>query len=243
MGTTNDNQDITSEAPKLLLCSSIASASDPGSNAVTKPQAGIGKEHPELSWYYMYLSYKELKRYIAVFSGRKAVKLRTSEGITEECYFCFKVFSYTEAGHRKRFEQCDYTKQEYAARRESARIVKEAFSTGSASQLNALTDEKEVQSSGWLFVCAPLEQLQRILSAMLPRQYLYESMPYNIELLNRPLEAYLQKKQRIRITGGIFHGKEGCIMRLHRNTRLVFAFGNMTVAISYLHAFPFEKVD
>ena len=114
MGTTNDNQDITSEAPKLLLCSSIASASDPGSNAVTKPQAGIGKEHPELSWYYMYLPYKELKRYIAVFSGRKAVKLRTSEGITEECYFCFKVFSYTEAGHRKRFEQCDYTKQEYA---------------------------------------------------------------------------------------------------------------------------------
>ena len=78
------NQDITGEAPKLLLCSSIASASDPGSNAVTKPQAGIGKEHPELSWYYMYLSYKELKRYIAVFSGRKAVKLRTSEGITEE---------------------------------------------------------------------------------------------------------------------------------------------------------------
>ena len=129
-----------------------------------------------------------------------------------------------------------------------------------------MTDEKEVQGSGWLFVCAPLEQLQRILSAMLPRQYLvtdyvthgaavipqrqmeefiylYESMPYKIELLNRPLEAYLQKKQRIRITGGIFHGKEGCIMRLHRNTRLVFAFGNMTVAISYLHAFPFEKVD
>ena len=231
MGTTNDNQDITSEAPKLLLCSSIASASDPGSNAVTKPQAGIGKEHPELSWYYMYLPYKELKRYIAVFSGRKAVKLRTSEGITEECYFCFKVFSYTEAGHRKRFEQCDYTKQEYAARRESARIVKEAFSTGSASQLNALTDEKEVQGSGWLFVCAPLEQLQRILSAMLPRQYLvtdyvthraavipqrqmeefiylYESMPYNIELMNRPLEDYLQKKQRIRITGGAqFGGK------------------------------------
>ena len=61
MGTTNDNQDITSEAPKLLLCSSIASASDPGSNAVTKPQAGIGKEHPELSWYYMYLPYKELR--------------------------------------------------------------------------------------------------------------------------------------------------------------------------------------
>ena len=66
MGIKNDNQDITSEAPKLLLSSSIASASDPGSNTVTKSQAGIGKEHPELSWYYMYLSYKELKRYISV---------------------------------------------------------------------------------------------------------------------------------------------------------------------------------
>ena len=93
MGTTNDNQDITSEAPKLLLSSSIASVSDPGSNAGIKPQAGIGKEHPELPWYYMYLSYKELKRYIAVFSGRKAVKLRTSEGPAEDRYFCFKIFS------------------------------------------------------------------------------------------------------------------------------------------------------
>ena len=45
------------------------------------------------------------------------------------------------------------------------------------------------------------------------------------------------------LDGGVFRGKEGCIMRLHRNTRLVFAFGNMTVAVSYLHAFPFEKVE
>lgn len=73
--------------------------------------------------------------------------------------------------------------------------------------------------------------------------YLYESMPYNIELMDKPLEEYIQKKQKIRITGGIFQGKEGCIMRLHRNTKLVFAFGNMTVAISYLQAFPFEKVE
>lgn len=29
----------------------------------------------------------------------------------------------------------------------------------------------------------------------------------------------------------------------YRNTRLVFAFGNMTVAVSYLHAFPFEKIE
>ena len=260
------NQDITGEAPKLLLCSSIASGSDQGSNEGITSMAGIGKEYPELSWYYLYLSNKELKRYISVFGGRKAVRFRTLSGSIEEEFFCFKVFSYTTADHRKRFEQCAYTKEEYTARRDSARVVKEAFATGSTQKLNTLTDEKEIAGNGWLFVCAPLDQLERILSAMVPRQYLvtdynthraavipqsqmeefiylYESMPYNIELMNRPLEDYLQKKQRIRITGGVFRGKEGCIMRLHRNTRLVFALGNMTVAVSYLHAFPFEKVE
>jgi len=266
MKTANDNQDITSEVPKLLLCSSIASVSDLGSNVVTTPLARIGKEHPEVSWYYLYLSNRELKRYIGVFSGRKPVKLRTSSGAVEERFFCFKVFSYTAIDHKKRFEQCAYTKEEYTVRRDSVRVVKEAFATDSARKLNDLTDEKEVAGNGWLFVCAPLDQLELILSAMLPRQYLvtdynthcaavipqrqmkefiylYESMPYNIELMNRPLEDYLQKKQRIRITAGVFQGKEGCIMRLHRNTRLVFAFGNMTVAVSYLHAFPFEKIE
>ena len=260
------NQNIMSEAPKLLLCSSITSDSDLGSNSEITSSARIGEEHPEVNWYYLYLSNKELKRYVAVFSGRKAVRLRTPSGDAEESYFCFKVFSYTEADHEKRFEQCAYTKQEYTARRDSVRVVKEAFATDSAGKLNALTDEKEIAGSGWLFVCAPLDQLNLILSVMLPRQYLvtdynthraavipgrqmeefiylYESMPYNIELMNRPLEDYLQKKQRIRITGGVFRGKEGCLMRLHRNTRLVFAFGNMTVAVSYLHAFPFEKID
>ena len=37
------NQDITGEAPKLLLCSSIASGSDLGSNEGITPMAGIGK--------------------------------------------------------------------------------------------------------------------------------------------------------------------------------------------------------
>ena len=97
------DQNITSEAPKLLLCSSIASVSDPGSNEGIMPLAGIGKEHPEVNWYYLYLSNKELKRYIGVFSGRKAVKFRTPSGVVEEKYFCFKVFSYTTTDHKKRF--------------------------------------------------------------------------------------------------------------------------------------------
>ena len=94
-----NNQNIASEAPKLLLCSSIASVSDPGSNEGIMPLAGIGKEHPEVNWYYLYLSNKELKRYIGVFSGRKSVKFRTPSGVVEEKYFCFKVFSYTTTDH------------------------------------------------------------------------------------------------------------------------------------------------
>ena len=88
----SDNQNITSEAPKLLLCSSIASGSDLGSNEGVTPLAGIGKEYPELSWYYLYLSNKELKRYISVFSGRKAVRFRTLSGSVEEEFSVSKCF-------------------------------------------------------------------------------------------------------------------------------------------------------
>ena len=225
------NQNITGKAPRLLPCSSIASCPDQGSDLITTSQTGEEKEYPDHKWYYMFLRNRELKRYIEIFTGRRAVMINTRSGIREERYFCFK-----------------------------------AFATGSVQKLNALTDEKEITGDGYLFVCAPLDELNLILAHLFPRQYLakdrnsysvaviphrqmeefiylYESMPYNIELMDKPLEEYIQKKQKIRITGGVFQGKEGCIMRLHRNTKLVFAFGNMTVAISYLQAFPFEKVE
>ena len=260
------DQNITSKAPKLLLSSSIAFSSDPGSNQGVASLMGEGKEYSVGKWYYLFLHNKELKRYIEIFTGKKTVIVKNRSGVEEERRFCFKVFSYTTADHKKRFEQCPYNKEAYAERRESALAVREAFATGSTQKLNALTNEKEIMGDGYLFVCAPLEELNLVLVNMTPRQYLatnyksysaaviphrqmeefiylYESMPYNIELMERPLEDYIQKKQKIRITSGIFKGKEGCIMRLHRNTKLVFAFGNMTVAISYLHAFPFEKID
>lgn len=108
--------------------------------------------------------------------------------------------------------------------------MKEAFATGSTQKLNALTNEKGIEGNGWLFVCAPLGQLECILSAMLPRQYLvtdynthraavipqrqmeefiylYESMPYNIELMNWPLEDYLQKSNESVLPVVSFGGK------------------------------------
>ena len=69
--------------------------------------------------------------------------INTRSGMKEERYFCFKVFSYTSADHKRRFERCPYSKEEYAARRESAFAVKEAFATGSVQKLNALAEKPD----------------------------------------------------------------------------------------------------
>ena len=115
------NQDITGEAPKLLLCSSIASGSDLGSNEGITPMAGIGKEYPELGWYYLYLSNKELKRYISVFSGRKAVRLRTPSGTVEERFFLLQgVFLTLPPIIGNVSSNVLIPKEEYTARRDSA---------------------------------------------------------------------------------------------------------------------------
>ena len=158
------NQNITGKAPRLLPGSSIASCPDQGSDLITTSQTGEEKESPDHKWYYMFLRNRELKRYIEIFTGWRAVMINTRSGIREERYFCFKVFSYTSADHKRRFERCPYSKEEYAARRESAFAVKEAFATGSVQKLNALTDEKEITGDGYLFVCAPLDELKLILT-------------------------------------------------------------------------------
>ena len=164
------NQNITGKAPRLLPCSSIASCPDQGSDLITTSQTGEEKEYPDHKWYYMFLRNRELKRYIEIFTGRRAVMINTRSGMKEERYFCFKVFSYTSADHKRRFERCPYSKEEYAARRESAFAVKEAFATGSVQKLNALTDEKEITGDGYLFVCAPLDELNLILAHLFPRR-------------------------------------------------------------------------
>ena len=103
-----NNQNITSEAPKLLPCSSIVSVSDLGSNQGTTFTTGIGKERSDDKWHYLFLHNKELKRYIEIFTGKKSVMIKTSSGSKEERHFCFKVFSYTTADHKRRFEHCHF---------------------------------------------------------------------------------------------------------------------------------------
>lgn len=86
------NQNITGKAPRLLPCSSIASCPDQGSDLITTSQTGEEKEYPDHKWYYMFLRNRELKRYIEIFTGRRAVMINTRSGMKEERYFCFKVF-------------------------------------------------------------------------------------------------------------------------------------------------------
>ena len=65
----------------------------------------------------------------------------------------------------------------------------------------------------------------------------------NIELMNRPLEDYLQKNKKFVLPVASFRGKEGCIMRFTPEYPVGVRFRNMTVAVSYLHAFPLEKIE
>ena len=76
------NQNITGTAPRLLPCSSIASCPDQGSDLITTSQTGEEKEYPNHKWYYMFLRNRELKRYIEIFTGRRAVMINTPVSYT-----------------------------------------------------------------------------------------------------------------------------------------------------------------
>lgn len=261
------NQDIASKAPKSLHCSSIAYSLDLGSNHETTSQMGEEEKYSTAKWYYMFLRNREMRRYMDIFTGKSEFMLPQQDDKAPKVAkrYQFKVFPYTSTEHKRRLEQCPYSKDAYKEHLDATQAVKEAFTTNDIDKFNAIT-VADIRGDGYLFVCAPLHQLQEILVNMQPRHYLairyktsepatisdtempefiylYESMPYNIELMAHPLEEYVKTKQKIRITGGVFRGKEGYIMRLHRNSHLVLTFGNMTIAISYLHAFPYEKVD
>lgn len=99
------NQNIT-RVKRLGYCHAVQSAScpDQGSDLITTLQTGEEKEYPDHKWYYMFLRNRELKRYIEIFTGRRAVMINTRSGIKEERYFCFKVFSYTSAVNKRRFD-------------------------------------------------------------------------------------------------------------------------------------------
>lgn len=256
----------TRAASTSLSGSSTASLSDPGSIAVTAQPVREEKVCPDGAWYYLYLPAKELRTMIAYLTGEQEVKVRINGGTTDYRRYTFRVFCYTDAALRRRFERCAYTEADFDRRQQAYDTAVEALQNGTAEAFARLARPEEVVGSGYLFVNGPLETIEEALEVIQPRHYLarrrdtrqpatiadsemrafiylYEAMPYQVELLAHPLEEYSLKHQKIRITSGIFAGREGRIMRLHRSKKLVLSLGEMTVAISNLKGFAFEVME
>lgn len=262
-----NNQNITREEPKSLVASSSFSVSGQGSNQISMSQTGQTKECTSPIWYYMYMLEKEFPRFLDIFTGKKSLTIQGKDNKKEYHTFNFKVFAYTDAAHRKRFANYSYTEKEYEKLEESVQNAKEAFRSDNPEAFNTLINNNKNIGNGYLFICGEIDEIQLALRHIFPRKYLfnnddtnkpeeipnqqmqefiymYESMPYNIELMQLNIEQYNTIKQKtIRITAGIFAGKKGKLMRIHKSHKLVFKFGNMTIALSHIHAFPYEVIE
>ena len=62
-----------------------------------------------------------------------------------------------------------------------------------------------------------------------------EVEPTRIRFMEKPYEYYGKYYPQVQMTSGPFAGKEGFIIRIHRDRHFVMQFGNMTIAVSGLH--------
>lgn len=62
-----------------------------------------------------------------------------------------------------------------------------------------------------------------------------EVEPTRIRFMEKPYEYYGKFYPRVQMTSGPFAGKEGFIIRIHRDRHFVMQFGNMTIAVSGIH--------
>lgn len=62
-----------------------------------------------------------------------------------------------------------------------------------------------------------------------------EVEPTRIRFMEKPYEYYGKYYPQVQMTSGPFVGKEGFIIRIHRDRHFVMQFGNMAIAVSGLH--------
>lgn len=62
-----------------------------------------------------------------------------------------------------------------------------------------------------------------------------EVEPTRIRFMENPYEYYGKFYPQVQMTSGPFAGKEGFIIRIHRDRHFVMQFGNMAIAVSGLH--------
>ncbi len=245
--TAHISQNIKSVARKSLMVSSnaIDSAKRQPITATDKPEGEI--HSVGYKWYYMYLRHGDIIRY-------KNNVLKN-----------FTTYIYTTTDHKHRYEDCHYTVEEYRQHRAAAQhaidILDGKIKDAGTKDIN----HTAMAGSGFLFIYGEVTQINQALKQEYPAErlaidrntrketvipddqmrqfiYLYEAMPWKLEIMNCNLEEYVKTRQRIRITAGVMAGKEGYLMRIHRELRLCFALSNMTVSITDMHAFPFERV-
>ena len=225
----------------------------------TSTTAGEKEFCPDTSkWYYMWLRNEDLRKYFRLLTG-------TTYHTTDE-KATFKCFVYTPSLYKIRSECKHLSEEDYTQSIVRYHEAIKAFEDQDPAPFNALTDASTMVGSGYLFINAPLSRLTHVLEQQRPLRYLIknhntdspasipdseirdffvllEILPYNIQLLEHPLNEYTVKKKRIRFTGGIFQGQEACIIRLHRNTHIVFGLNDMTLSIRYLKIFPYEIIE
>lgn len=67
--------------------------------------------------------------------------------------------------------------------------------------------------------------------------------PTRIHIMEKPYEYYGKLHPRVLITSGPFAGKEGVILRIHRDRKFIIRIGNLTIAISGAHKETYIETD
>lgn len=258
------NQDIKSKTNTLQDCPFV-SVSALGANREPRhdEEILIASSSENAGWYFLMLRSKELKQFNDLLTGAKALTVKDGK-IIQRYRFQFKTFIYTAVDHRKRIEDCLYSEAEYQKRMTLAALAMKKMETHSYQEVSEDT-RADIVGGGYLFVYASLQELKKALNLIEPHRllvmdlatrkaacipddqmknfvFLYESVPWNIQFMQRPIADYARNRERIRITGGALRGAEGYIVRIHRDRSLVFSFGNMTLAVGGIHTFPFEII-
>ena len=256
---TSANQDITSKASKSLDSSS-ALVSAPGANREPRydEEIEIVPLSEDTGWYYMLLRSKDLRYFSELLSGKTPLIIRENNRL-KKYTFRFTTYTYTAADHLSRVHNYTYTEAEYKARKVAAYNAKMGIDDISVA------DSSAKKGGGYLFVKAPLRQLNQALEMITPRRYVtsdmatrkaaeipekqmkdfimvYELAPWNLRFLDVPVSEYAKNHDLVRITGGVLEGAQGYIVRINKDRKLIISLGNMTLAVSGIHSCPFEKV-
>lgn len=78
---------------------------------------------------------------------------------------------------------------------------------------------------------------------MRPLRQAAEVASERLSFLPKPFSYYEQGHKHLRAIGGPLQGLEGCVLRIHRDRKLVMGIGNLTLAIDGVHREQFEEVE